>query len=73
MIRTCDGISFGTVSRRRRAPVELFLGLEVYVPVGGSLEVLSAMLAAAQRVRQHCRFAERNAGSLIGEVCKRLR
>lgn len=73
MIRRYDGISFGTVQRRRRAPVEKFLELEVNFPVGLSLTAISALLEAAQDVQFASRNAERAIKLFIKGVCERLR
>jgi len=68
MIRRYDGISFGTVQRRRRAPIEKFLELEVNVPTGASLSAISALLESAQDGQ----FASRNAGRAIGHFIRRF-
>ena len=73
MIRRYDGISFGTVQRRRRAPVERFLELEVNVPVGASLTALSTLLDTAQDVQYASRNAERAVKLFIKNLCQRLR
>jgi len=73
MIRRYDGISFGTVQRRRRAPVEKFLELEVNVPIGASLSAISSLLACAQRSQFAARNAERAVKIFIKQLCERLR
>ncbi|ADI83314.1 type I restriction-modification system subunit M [Geobacter sulfurreducens] len=73
MIRRYDGISFGTVQRRRRAPVEKFLELEVNVPVGASLSAISALLDCAQDSQFACRSAERAIKSFVKRICEKLR
>jgi type I restriction enzyme M protein len=73
MIRRYDGISFGTVQRRRRAPVERFLELKVNFPVGASLDSISALLNAAQDSQFASRNSERAIRSFIRRICERLR
>jgi len=73
MIRRYDGISFGTVQRRRRAPVDKFLELDVNVPVGASMPTLSALLGCAQDSQFASRNAERAIKSFIRSVCAKLR
>jgi hypothetical protein len=73
MIRRYDGISFGTVQRRRRAPVERFLELKVNFPVGASLTAVSALLDSAQDGQFASRNAERAIKSFIKSLCERLR
>jgi type I restriction enzyme M protein len=73
MIRRYDGISFGTVQRRRRAPVERFLELEVNVPVGSSLAAISALLDAALDAQYASRLSERAIKQLVRSLCERLR
>jgi type I restriction enzyme M protein len=73
MIRRYDGISFGTVQRRRRAPVEQFLELKVNFPVGSSLTAISALLDAAQDSQFASRNAERAIKSFIRGLCERFR
>lgn len=73
MIRRYDGISFGTVQRRRRAPVERFLELEANYPVGSSLTAISALLDAAQDGQFASRNAERAIKNFIKCLCERFR
>ncbi len=73
MIRRYDGISFGTVQRRRRAPVERFLELEANFPIGSSLTVIRALLDAAQDGQYASRNAERAIKSFIRQLCERFR
>jgi type I restriction enzyme M protein len=73
MIRRYDGISFGTVQRRRRAPVERFLELRINFPVGSSLTSISALLDAAQDSQFASRNAERAIRSFVRYICERLR
>jgi type I restriction enzyme M protein len=73
MIRRYDGISFGTVQRRRRAPVERFLELRVNIPVGASLNALSALLNCAQDAQYASRSAERAVKVVIRQLCEKLR
>jgi hypothetical protein len=73
MIRRYDGISFGTVQRRRRAPVERFLELEANFPVGSTLAAISTLLDAAQDGQFLARNAERAIRSVIRCICERLR
>ena len=68
MIKRYDGISFGTIQRRRRAPVENFLELEVNVLSRENIQVLSDLLRQAQE----CQFASRNAERAIKELLKVL-
>ncbi|MCI0744969.1 MAG: hypothetical protein L0Y58_06145 [Verrucomicrobia subdivision 3 bacterium] len=73
MIRRYDGISFGTVQRRRRAPVEKFLELKVNVPSPDHLKALSDLLSAAQACQFASRSADRALRQLIRAVCAKLR
>jgi type I restriction enzyme M protein len=73
MIRRYDGISSGTVQRRRRAPVERFLELKANFPTGFSLTAISALLESAQDGRFANRNAERAIKRFIGSLCERLR
>ena len=73
MIRRYDGISFGTVQRRRRAPVERFLELKLSFPVGASLISISTLLNAAQDGQFASRNAERAIKTFIKSLCERLR
>ena len=73
MIKRYDGISFGTVQRRRRAPPDKFLELEVNVPAHEHLSLVSNLLRQAQE----CQFASRNSERSIKEflrlLCHQLR
>lgn len=62
MVKRYDGISFGTVQRRRRAPVEKFLELEVNLPSHEHIGVLSRLLQSAK-----------NRSSLVGMPSAQLR
>ena len=73
MIRRYDGISFGTVQRRRRAPVERFLEMKVSFPVGASQTAISALLNIAQEGRYASKNAERALRDFVGALCVRLR
>jgi type I restriction enzyme M protein len=73
MIRRYDGISHGTVQRRRRAPVEKFLALKVNVPSGHELTTLSDLFSCAQACQFKSRIAERAIRQLIRSLCTRLR
>ncbi len=73
MIKRYDGISFGTVQRRRRAPVSNFLELEVNVPSPKNLPVLSKFLSCSQECQFASRNAERAIRELIKSLCARLR
>ena len=73
MIKRYDGISFGTVQRRRRAPAENFLKLKVNVPKPEHLEVLSNLLSCSQDCQFASRTAERAVRHLIRNVCAKLR
>ena len=72
MIRRYDGISFGTVQRRRRAPIELFLELKVNYPTGMSIGMISNLLTSAQDCRFAARNAERVFKSFITYLCTKL-
>ena len=73
LIRRYDGISFGTVQRRRRAPVERFLETRVCFPVGASQTAISVLLNAAQEGRFASRNAERAIKDFLRALCARLR
>ena len=72
MIRRYDGISFGTVQRRRRAPVARFLELQVNFPTGASLSSVSALLDAAQDSQYACRIAGRAVKEFVRQLSDRL-
>jgi type I restriction enzyme M protein len=73
MIKRYDGISFGTVQRRRRAPVERFLELKVNFPIVPSEADLGALLSVAQSCQFASRNAERAVRDFISTVASRLR
>jgi len=73
MVKRYDGISFGTVQRRRRAPVEKFLEFKVNVPSGDHLAVLSALLSCSQSCQFAARNSERAVRQFIADLCTRLR
>jgi len=73
MIRRYDGISFGTVQRRRRAPAEKFLELEVNVPIHEHIELLSRLMQQAQECQFASRNSERSIKDLIKLLCQKLR
>lgn len=73
MIKRYDGISFGTVQRRRRAPVSNFLELKVNVPSPKNLSALSKLLSCSQDCQFASRNAERAIRQLIKTLCARLR
>lgn len=73
MIKRYDGISFGTVQRRRRAPIEKFLELKVNVPAPEHLAALSSLLSLAQECQSASRNAERSIRQFIKSICVRLR
>ena len=73
MIRRYDGISFGTVQRRRRAPAEKFLELEVNVPAHEHIELLSRLMQQAQECQFASRNSERSIKDLIKLLCQKLR
>lgn len=73
MVRRYDGISFGTVQRRRRASPEKFLELEVNIPVHEHIQLLSTLMQQAQDCQFASRSAERSIKGLIRVVCEKLR
>lgn len=73
MIKRYDGISFGTVQRRRRAPVEKYLELKVNYPSLKYLTDLTALLSVSKECQFACRDAERAIRSLLKNICTRLR
>ena len=73
MIKRYDGISFGTVQRRRRAPAGKFLELEVNVPAHEHLQLISSLLRQAQDCQFASRNSERSIKELLKLVCKKLR
>ena len=65
MVQKYDGISFGTVERRRRAAPAAFLNLEIQLPVGEEIEKLGKLLDELTIAQQQSREAERGAASVI--------
>ncbi|MBI5767861.1 MAG: N-6 DNA methylase [Verrucomicrobia bacterium] len=73
MVKRYDGISFGTVQRRRRAPSEKFLELEVNVPAHEHIQLISKLLRQAQDCQFASRSSERSIKDLLKSICQRLR
>jgi type I restriction enzyme M protein len=59
IIRRYDGISFGTIQRRRRAAPSNFLELKVDYPIGGVAEELASILSELRRLQFLGREIER--------------
>lgn len=59
MIRRYDGISFGTVERRRRAAPSNFLNLELKIPIGEDSERLGNLLIRFRELQMMGRLVER--------------
>lgn len=70
MIATYNGISVGTVTRRRRAAPEKFLELSCWLPRKSDQEMLSQILKNIAHLRVLGRQLERNAASLIGHSAR---
>jgi type I restriction enzyme M protein len=73
MIKRYDGISFGTVQRRRRAPADKFLELEVNMPTHEHLQLLRDLLTQAQECQLASRSSERSIKEFLKLLCERLR
>ena len=72
MIRRYDGISFGTVQRRRRASPENFLAMEVQVPVGDAVEELGRLLELARACQFAGRKTERSFKEFVSDVAREI-
>jgi type I restriction enzyme M protein len=72
MIRRYDGISFGTVERRRRAAPSSFLALEVDYPVGPLVDLLGPLLADMRDVQARGREIERGLRDAVETICEGL-
>lgn len=68
MIRRYDGISFGTVERRRRAAPAAFLDLTVEFPDGPEVAKLGEVLDRLASVQRSGREAERGAAATINAI-----
>jgi type I restriction enzyme M protein len=68
MIKRYDGISFGTVERRRRAAPTAFLELEIDLPSGPEVARIGELLDELSRTQQQSREAERSAAGAIGAI-----
>jgi len=68
MIRRYDGISFGTVQRRRRAAPENFLAMKVRVPIGPVAQELASLLEVARACQLAGRTTERSFKELVSEL-----
>jgi type I restriction enzyme M protein len=73
MIKRYDGISFGTVQRRRRAAPENFLKIEVNMPCSEHLNEISDLINKAQTCQISHRNAERQLREFIKATCGKLR
>jgi type I restriction enzyme M protein len=60
LIRRYDGISFGTVQRRRRAAPENFLEMEIRVPVGDAADQIAKLLELIRECQDAGRSTERS-------------
>ena len=70
MIRVYDGISIGTVKRRRRAPVESLLELEVLVPSKSEQERFAAASSALRESAQAAKALADESKGRLQEVCR---
>ena len=63
-----DGISIGTIQRRRRAPVERFLELEVVLPTINEQQKLYELSEKIQDEIKSLRTAENSIKKLSGKL-----
>jgi type I restriction-modification system DNA methylase subunit len=68
MIQRYDGISFGTVERRRRAAPAAFLDMEIELPGGTEVAKIGELLDELSLTQQRSREAERGAAGAIGAL-----
>src|SRR5262249_938034 len=68
MIRRYDGISFGTVERRRRAAPASFLGLAIDYPSGAFVERLGSVLERLRTVQSMGRDVERGFRDSVSDL-----
>jgi type I restriction enzyme M protein len=68
MIRRYDGISFGTVERRRRAAPASFLNLQVDYPTGPLIESLSSLLERLRLFQSMGRDLERGLRDSVSDL-----
>jgi len=69
MIKNYDGISVGTIQRRRRAPVEKFLQLEAEIPSETDLRQFGELASAFQEEICLLREASRGAAEVLRGLC----
>lgn len=72
MIKRYDGISFGTVQRRRRAPAEKFLEMEISIPDHASLGPITALLETVQDASFASRAADKALKVWVDDICSQL-
>ncbi len=68
MVRRYDGISFGTIQRRRRAAPTSFLDMTVEYPSGGASEDLRGLLQELRDFQAEGRLIERGAKSAVTDI-----
>ena len=72
MIRRYDGISFGTVERRRRAAPASFLNLQIEYPTGPLVENLSSLLERLRSLQSTGRDLERGMRDSVSDLYRGL-
>ena len=72
MIRRYDGISFGTIERRRRAAPENFLNMEVRLPVGPTADLVAEFLELARSLQARGRTVERGMRDLVNAIFEEI-
>jgi len=70
MIKTYDGISVGTVQRRRRAPADKFLGLDIIIPSQEDQQKFTKLSSAIQSEMALLRETANQANSVLEALCK---
>lgn len=70
MIKTYDGISVGTVQRRRRAPADKFLGLYIIIPSQEDQQKFTKLSSAIQSEMALLRETVNQANSVLEALCK---
>ncbi len=68
MIRRYDGISFGTVERRRRAAPSSFLDLEIEYPSGALVDELARLLERLRDLQARGRDVERGLRDAVNDL-----
>jgi type I restriction enzyme M protein len=73
MVTRYNGISFGTVQRRRRAAPDKFLEMKVRMPRAGQFAALSNLLGVAQQADYSGWALERTMKRLLKMLCAEIR